>query len=246
MQANVARVATATSSDVLIITVPVPGRYPSVNHTHDDGFRGGRKSPEYRALKLAVRKAAHAAMKRHGWTAPAPWYVAIDIVRIVPDRRRRDRMNIGKAELDALEPARPGDDRDETYDPNNPTDPFPGVYQNDDLALAVPHIELDLGGTDRVVIVARRCYPRLHDFATAASALPRKATRKRSALLPVTRDSSHAALPASQQPTRAPFNDGLIPPGYALCDGRPVPMEEALRDIRGESKRGVHRRRARP
>jgi hypothetical protein len=219
------------SNDVLAFTIEIPGRYPSVNHTHADGFRGGKKSQEYRDLKRAVRAAAHAEMKRVGWSAPACWYVAIELTRVVPDRRRRDAMNMGKAELDALRPAVP---RDDDY---NPADPFPGLYEDDDLALVIPRIELQLGGVDRLIITARRCYPPLHE---APQEKAQKAARHR----PVR--SADKARPAEKRRRQKPSETaepvgfvGEIPDGFALCDGRLIPLKEALRQIRrGSTRRG--------
>jgi hypothetical protein len=226
-------------ADVFSITVRIPnGVYPSFNHTFADGFRGGKKSEEYKELKRAVRAAAHFEMKRIGWIVPAPWYVLIELVRIVPDRRIRDSSNLGKAELDALEPAEPGDPG---YDP---TDPFPGVYLNDHFAKMIPRIELDEGGIDRVTITARREYPPVHDPPQNAG----KATRRRS-------DTDAGSKPAGKRfglaskmseplPRRrsveAPVYDGKsIPDGWALDGDVLVPLDQVLRQIQ---RRHVRRR----
>jgi hypothetical protein len=215
-------------SDVVTFTVVIAGRYPSVNHTHADGFRGGKKSPEYLDLKLAVRAAAQAEMKCVGWTQPASWYVAIDLTRVVPDRRRRDPMNMGKAELDALRPAEP---RDPDFDP---ADPFPGLYVDDDLALVVPRIELEVGGIDRLIITARRCYPPLHE---PPAAIAKRASR-RTAVPKI--GAKTARSPAPHEGRKRSAFPGDIPPGHALCNGELIPIEEALRQVR---RRHIGRRR---
>lgn len=125
-------------SDVLAITVEIDGRYPSVNHTGGDGFRGGRKSREYRQLFARVKYAALDEMARTGWTK-AECDCFVSIVRYIPDMRRCDAMNLGKTELDALTAA--------------------GVWLDDNLANPpMAWIRRDIDGKHRVSIVVVKLY----------------------------------------------------------------------------------------
>lgn len=125
-------------TDVLTITVPIQGAYASVNQTGGDSFRGGRKSPAYKALFRAVQQSAEAEMRRTGWTKAECDCFAL-IVRYVPDRRRADAMNLAKCEWDALTEA--------------------GVWNDDELANpCLPMIRPDFGGPHRVSIVVVKLY----------------------------------------------------------------------------------------
>ena len=76
-------------SDVLALFVRPGSRYPSVNQTGADGFRGGRKSDAYKKLFTDVETAARSEIERTGW-ATAMTECALTVVRYIPDRRRTD------------------------------------------------------------------------------------------------------------------------------------------------------------
>lgn len=123
-------------SDVLVVTVPIAARYPSVNHTGQDGMRTGRKSPEYRELFAAIKESAEIEMAHFGWSK-ATDLVHTTIVLYRSTKRRQDAGNVAKCELDALTVA--------------------GVWEDDSLAKPVVlDIEYDPSGPDRVVIILRK------------------------------------------------------------------------------------------
>ena len=121
--------------DVLVVTALIDGAYPSVNTMFAGNQRGGRKTPEYRALRAAVMEAAKAEIERTGWVRQSG-PCRVWVTRYVPDSRCRDASNIGKCELDALEKV--------------------GVYDNDKLCNPVTLGIVPGGGSDRVVIVVQR------------------------------------------------------------------------------------------
>ncbi len=123
--------------DVLTITVPIVGRYPSVNHIGRDGLSKGRKSPAYRRLYDTVLKAAREAIAACRWeSVPRDEDAFVVATRYCPDRRRLDRWNIGKCEADALTEA--------------------GVWEDD--CVAEPYLRRfhDPAGPDRVAFVVMR------------------------------------------------------------------------------------------
>jgi hypothetical protein len=215
--------------DVVSFVVLVGDRYPSVNHTGRDAMRGGRKSAEYLALFHAVRSAAQVAMDAVGWTEPAPGYVALGLTRVVMDRRRRDMSNLGKCELDALEPERP---RDRGQHEREGRRVFPGLYRNDTFVIPEFNIEFDPNGPDRLIFVARRVFARPHDVH-AAPPVRKKAVQT----VPIRRSVATTGLPvAATRPTAAPL-DGSIPRGYAVCDGELVPLSDVLGKLRAGRRR---------
>lgn len=133
---------TAHPPDVFSISVPLPkGSYPGVNHLGADGFRGGRKTANYHALRKSVMDAAQREMARTGWET-ATWYCECTWTRYSRTRRLSDPGNGNKVEADALEAA--------------------GVVENDTLLRPI-HLscEYDPDGVERIVIVLLRRYPPL-------------------------------------------------------------------------------------
>ncbi len=147
-------------SDVLVITVPIVGRYASVNALGRDGLAYGRKSAAYRILFEATQTAAEAAIAASGW-ATATYFVDTQLVLYRSRYRRQDAGNAGKCEFDALTAAK--------------------VWTDDSLALPVSlDLELDPSGPDRAVIVLRRRFPPFVG-ATATHPIVREARARRAA-----------------------------------------------------------------
>ena len=130
--------------DIFTITVPVPkGTYPSSNNMGGNGFRGGFKTREYKALGQSVLDASIAEMQRIGWDT-ATYYVSGSITRYQKTRIHSDPSNLGKCECDFLEKA--------------------GVVLNDTLIRPIAKdIQYDPDGEDRIVIVLQRLYTRAAD-----------------------------------------------------------------------------------
>jgi hypothetical protein len=130
-------------SDALIVTAPVPGRYPTVNSLGSDGFRGGKKSIEYHDLFTAVKDNAESEMLRTGWTM-ATYYCAVSATLYRNTKRKIDAGNLLKCEADALTAA--------------------GVWADDYLARPnTLDVEYDPNGESRVVIIIRRRFPDAFD-----------------------------------------------------------------------------------
>lgn len=164
----------ARVTDVLAFWVPTfPGngsRYPSVNGMWASGVRYGKKTPEYADLFAIVRETAHATMQATGWET-ATDRVEVHIRRYVPDRRRTDAGNLGKCELDAMAPSRPGE-RD-----------FPGVYEDDRLVRPFPDVVYDPTpeAMDRIAIAVFRLFT---ESLAPKKTRPRAAVAQRSAPVP--------------------------------------------------------------
>lgn len=193
-QARDVEIHVAAACDVIVITAPVPGAYPSVNATGRDGFRGGRKTPEYLALFDAVREAAGREMERVGWIC-AEYLCATTVTFYHTDKRQRDCSNLAKCELDALTTAR--------------------VWLDDSLARPVTlETEYDPKGPARVVIIVRRKFP---THIAQVSPLLAKARGTRATPAPVV--SEPAAVVAT--PGRIAWRNGVaIPREQALCEIR--------------------------
>jgi hypothetical protein len=166
--------------EVLSFTIPTfdlslpTRRYPSVNGMWAQGVRRGRKTPEYHYLFGAVRDAARVEMERVGWVT-AVGRVEVHLRRYMVTLLGADPSNLAKCELDAMAPARAGED------------PFPGVYANDRLVRPFPDIVYDPApdAVDRIAIAVFRlpvppladAGPRTRRKAPAAESPPLRATR---------------------------------------------------------------------
>ena len=139
-------------SDVLIVSAPVPGAYPTVNTMWAGSSRGGKKSLVYTDLFDAVQRAAEAEIDRTGWTTAA-YYCAVSLTLYRNTRREIDCANTSKAELDAMTAA--------------------GVWVDDKFARPfLADTEYDPSGESRVVIVVRRRFPDMHFTADAPAKVP--------------------------------------------------------------------------
>ena len=199
-------------SDLLRIVVPTfpladhpdptrrTGRkYPSVNSLGGNSHRGGRKTPEYRALFAAIKHAAEEEMERVGWTT-ADYYVEVIHKRYVVTRRKNDAMNGLKTELDALQSA--------------------GVFLDDSLVIPRPDIvqyDPRPGAIDRICMAVFRlnvpilAADMVHASASAARAKP-----------PARKQPDGAISRDDRQPYRV---GDPIPQGSVLLDGRLVKMD---------------------
>ena len=122
--------------DMLVITAPIDGEYPSVNHTGRDSRRFGRKTEAYKNLFNDIKTVAGIEMERCGWKTTAD-QCEVTVTRYVRDRRKRDASNLAKCEFDALTAAE--------------------VWQDDSQATRVTlEIVQDFEGRDRVTITVRR------------------------------------------------------------------------------------------
>ncbi len=149
---------------VLAFTVPAPRKYPSVNHLGRDGFRGGKKSPEYHELFDAVKRAAEAEMLRVGWEC-ADYLVDASLTVYFDSGRQADAGNTGKCELDAMTAA--------------------GVWRDDRLARPLRlDTEHDPSGPSRIVIVARRKFPPYIQQASSLVVKARQIAAKKNSAAP--------------------------------------------------------------
>ncbi len=127
------------NDDVLILRVPLRHGmgYPTANSS-GDGFRGGKKSPSYKALAFDVEEAARAAIEA-GWP-PIEYPCRIIVTYYRPDRHVVDALNLGSCEANALTRA--------------------GVWTDDELARE-PILSYQPGspGEPRVVIMVQRLAP---------------------------------------------------------------------------------------
>lgn len=126
-----------------MISVEFPGRqYPSKNRELATSDAGGAKSAIYTWLTRATKKAAIEAMTIAEWTmANSPCFFMITL--IVPNRQRRDALNLGTAEANALTKV--------------------GVWSDDTLALpAIKNIVVDPRTPMRVVMLVQKLYEPLH------------------------------------------------------------------------------------
>lgn len=135
-------------SDVLVLTVPLRFGmgYPTANDS-GSAFRGGKKSPAYKALAYDVEEAAKAAMG-DGWV-PIAYPCRAIITYYRPDRIVVDALNLGSCEANALTRA--------------------GVWTDDELARE-PILSYQPGdpGEPRVVIVVQRLAPPIGAVARVA------------------------------------------------------------------------------
>ena len=170
------------SPDVLVMTIPIIGRYPSVNNVGADGFRGGRKSKAYVDLYDAVYQLGERAVEQ-GWRKiedPA----RISITRYAVTRAPRDSVNIGTAECNALTEC--------------------GVWTDDAFGQTFSSsIVVDPLGPDRILIIVQRLTPIAPNPRTAAA--PKRA-RVEAAKLPAAPHSGRTALIDGKP---VPYEDAL-------------------------------------
>lgn len=200
-------------ADVLTLTIPLGGRYPSRNQEGRDNHRFGRKSDEYRDLTRAVIEAAKAEMARTGWETAECECLTI-ITRYMPNHLRADSLNIGSAECNALTAA--------------------GVWSDDRLAQpCLFHIRYDDEGPHRVSIVVMKLYEPAH-VRIVEKAKPirkRRAVPDQPASSP---DRTEKYVPVGTD-ERLRYTGGDIPEGYALVGNELVPYAEALAMITKKS-----------
>lgn len=216
-------------ADVLSFQVLTPrGVYPSVNHLSLGNHRGGKKTPEYHELMLAVREAARAEMERVGWET-ADYYVDVYWKRYITTRRQFDAMNGMKCELDAMEPYYPTPEEIACG-----TRPFLGVYANDSLVRPhpdIPQVDLRPGSVDRIAISVFRLFPSILDLnsngvkTTRVPKIRGKETRRDLAC-----DSSE--IPAKLPTKQITIGERLV----AYLNGVPIPYEDGLAMVRGSNQ----------
>lgn len=196
-------------SDVLAFEVPTfpagGSKYPSVNGMWAQGVRYGKKTPEYHDLFVAVRQAAWEQINATGWET-ATDRVEVHLRRYVPDHRQRDSSNFGKVEFDAMARWKHGE----------PCVGFPGIYVNDMLVRPFPDVVVDPreGAVDRIAIAVFRVVM----FGDVAPAKRRRG--------PIADTPASVAAKAS---TAAAIGER-----FALLNGKPVRMEEALAMVNRE------------
>jgi len=142
--------------DVLVITVPIDGRYPSANSSLASSRAYGGKSQAYKDLFEKVLKMGQTAVEA-GWPT-LEYRCRVTIDRYAPDHRLRDAANLGGCECNALTAAK--------------------VWTDDSLAAPITkdyHPGAD--GVDRVVITIHRLPPPVGVKARAA--LPKQPKRRR-------------------------------------------------------------------
>jgi hypothetical protein len=109
--------------------------YPSENHAGANGFRGGPKSPEAKALAYDVEEAAREAIAA-GWQR-IEFPCRCSITRYKPDARVADAVNVGGVECNSLTRA--------------------GVWTDDEIGRPITlDVQPKSDGPDRVVIVVQR------------------------------------------------------------------------------------------
>lgn len=198
-------------SDVLTLSIPLLGEsYPSKNSEGADSRRDGRKSDAYTRMAKLTQRAAEAAILETGWTkADCPCLFVLTL--IVPNRRRRDALNIGTAEANALTEA--------------------GVWDDDTLANpTIKQIVVDDGAPARVSIIVQKTYAPLagtrHIDTVPKPRRPRAARPAPPSTVPppskVAETNARVVRPNSRT-----FNGIDIPPGYALANGELIPLSEA-------------------
>jgi Holliday junction resolvase RusA-like endonuclease len=187
-------------SDVLSISVPIGARYASVNHTNAGSHRGGKKSPEYKALFADVKRAAMDAMVLTGWTI-ARCECFVTIVRYVPDHRQHDAMNLGKCEFDALTAA--------------------GIWQDDKWANpCMPWIRYS--APHRVTIVVVKLYESVLSGEMHNPDSPR--ARRGSA-----RAGNNMSQNLRDKTNHAANGPESVSGGVAYLNGKPISREAALK-----------------
>lgn len=190
-------------SDILVIRVATPTRYANANHLTNGGFQGARKSPEYIELFRSVREAARVAIDEASWVT-ATFPCDAQVVRYSPKMRPGDPANLGKAELDALQPSTAIEER------RDKCAPFRGVWANDSIAKPFhAMIEYDPAGEDRIYIVVRRRFPEYGVAMVAPSRVPKPRLSTKKLL----------------------YSGGPIPSGFAVANGVLVPKDEVLRKL---------------
>ena len=188
-------------------------RYASANAISDHGRYGGAKSEEYLALFRAVREAARAEMAAIGWTT---WAHGCDatVVRYHRTLVVTDAPNLGKIELDALEPSNAHEDR------RDGAAPFAGVFENDRQIRGYhATTEYDPEGPDRVLITVRRRYP--DAIGATSTQRPKKAPRARAVAQP------RSTPPDSLERAPQARGDERLP----VLNGRTISFAEAAKLI---------------
>jgi hypothetical protein len=207
----------ALRPEVFTLTIALLGPYPSGNHTGNDSYRGGRKSPEYKQLFRRIREAAREEMERIGWTtieAPA----CVEIVRTLRYNRRTDPQNIGKLECDALE-------RDLEPNPRQRYRiPFAGVYSDDRYVIPDFRLGLDPDGPERLIITVRRDYP--HPASAVTGGVRGRAGAARAAL----GETAAPVLARSRRATPPEPGDAIVPGAFA--NGKPLTQRDLDRYLR--------------
>lgn len=141
--------------DILVMSIPIVGRYPSQNEIGADGFRGGRKSKAYRDLFAVVTRISERVVAM-GWrkiVEPA----RVTVTRYATTRAARDAINLGTAELNALTKG--------------------GVWLDDALGADVSASVVVSDGPDRVLIVVQRL-SEIRPNPRSAAAKPKRATEQ--------------------------------------------------------------------
>jgi hypothetical protein len=139
-------VTISPSGDVLVIEVPCPSQYPSVNNSVVGSHRSGKKTPGYHDLFNAVHAEGKEALEA-GWKM-IEHPCRFTLMRFTPDKRVFDAINLAQTECNALTAA--------------------GVWADDTLAQDV-HLFFcpESDGHDRVVMVITR-------LPAPVGAIPRK------------------------------------------------------------------------
>ncbi len=205
------------NQDVLVISVPIEGAYPSAKNQTLGPARYGKKSPAYHDVFEKVVTAGKAALA-DGWE-PLKYKCRVTVDRYVPDARLRDAINLGQVEFDALTRA--------------------GVWTDDSLANPVLlSVLTGADGIDRVVVTIHRLPPG-PGIVKPREALPVQAKRRRGPKAATSTEPPKPNMiipPVGVGTVRARYNGTDIPEGMALLGDKLIPRAEALAILHGEKK----------
>jgi hypothetical protein len=203
-------------TDVLTITVPLlDGHYASKNAEGRDGFRGGRKSEVYKRVFKDTKTAAEAAIVESGWTM-ADCECFASIILFFDRRARRDALNIGTAEANALTAA--------------------GVWVDDNVANPpLKWIRYDPDGQNRIVITVVKLHRpwKRDDEKPRASAASAAERRHR----PCSVDERREEPAQTASSKRSPIIGSRTP----TLNGKPITASQAREFIENGTSRKARR-----